>query len=655
MRPITSRPAALSYSPLLILGLAHGALAQTPASATLDPNAKPPVAGSKQGDGVAPADDVTAGLPKFLKLVPGGKVELGLTTDEFADAAQQVVFPSRPEMAVKMSEEKVKRALRQAASLLGRQAVQVDTYLLGEFPVTNAQYAIFIEEMRKLGKKVRPPFHWWRFGREDDYNAKLEEINKAFPKDPAGPVNYWERHGDELPFKVADKDGKSIADMPVTFVMYSDANAFAAWLGMRLPTEAEWMRAARGDSKDVWPCGQPTFTEKLLSMLQMNSSKNQEIKPIGTVQQAAGPFGHKDMFGQVWQYVAELGYDPLTGKDAFAAEWKKVGKHKVASLLEAPPLWEANDALAKGGSYLSFQEPIQLLIDIRAPMSTREVLEGLGFRLAKSLRPGYDMLFSLLRGVFNRGLFLEGQDIDLSLQVGAERYELDKDGFPTSYQAVSFAPVNWLTNDKSQDLNKLLDRSQEAPVLIGTLATTAAMVEPAVAPGHFSVQFRREGMPRELSDALKTGYKEVQAEKRRREKAKKESDEEPKWSSWSQVLPRFGITIKDLEDAAQVTDIKFVRIDGVEVSTETDNFLLSGLEGKIVAVIPGTKKKPAQGNAFAPTVSVEADGKGRAKFLFHVGTPVQMQNLKRFVDLQLQLTLDLPAPAAEKPWRIQGN
>ncbi|MCB9886867.1 MAG: SUMF1/EgtB/PvdO family nonheme iron enzyme [Planctomycetes bacterium] len=668
MRPTNLRPVALTSS---LLSLAAQSLftspcqAQTPATTTLDPKAKPPAAGSQQGSDTVPADDVTAGLPKFLQLVPGGKVEVGITADELADAACQVVFPDRPEMALKISEEKVKTALRRSMSLLGQQSVQVEPFLLGKWNVKNIEYETYVNAMRGLQKKVRAPFHWWRFGRADDYNAKLEEINKQFPKDKFGPLNYWDRYGDTLPFKVANEKGESIGDYPVTYVSWAEANAFAGWLGMRLPTEYEWLRAARGDGKNLWPCGQEAYTSQLLKMLQQDNSRNQMIKPTGTVQAAAGPFGHIDMYGQVWQFVADLGYDAINGKDPFVAEWKKAQKHKIASLVESPPVWKGNLALAKGGSYLSFQEPIQLMLDTRAPVGTIDVLESLGFRLAKSLRPGYDMMFSLLRGVYNRSLFEEGQDIDLNLQIGAERYELGKDGFPTAYHAVSFAPVAWLTNDKSQDLNKLLERSQTTPLLIGTLTTTANLVDPAVPAGIYSMLFRREGMPRDLTDAIKVGFKEVQAEKKRRAKAgdkadkkeddKKDDDKGARKGSWQEVLPRYGLTEKDLEDAEHATDIKFVRIDGIQVSTETDVFLVHGIEGKILAVIEGTKKKPAQGNPFAPEISVTADAKGLAKVLLRIGTPVQLQNPKRFVDIQLPLTLDTPAPTAEKPWRIQGQ
>ncbi|MFM1871107.1 MAG: hypothetical protein RL398_529, partial [Planctomycetota bacterium] len=571
--------------------------------------------------------------------------------------ASQAISPARPEMALKMSEEKVKTSMRRSALLLGHTSVDVQPFLLGKWNVKNGEYAVYIERMRQLQQKVRAPFHWWRFGRNDDYNQKLADIGKEFPKDPEGPVRFWERYGHELPFALKTEQGKSIADMPVSFVSFADANAFAGWLGMRLPTEYEWMRAARGDGKNLWPAGAESFGDPLLKALQMYNTRDQEAKPTGTVAAATGPFGHLDMFGQIAQMVADLGLEPLAGKDAFEAEWKKVAKHKVGNLLENKPVPKSNVALTKGGYYRSFQNPELLLIDARAGVSTIDVLEGVGFRLAKSLRPGYDMLFSLLRGPFNKGLLAEGQDFDLTLQVGGERYELGADGFPTAYHAVSFAPVNWLSADKSMDLNKLMDRAQMSPILIGTLATSEAMLEPSIPAGHYSVQFRREGMPRELTDAIKVGHKEIQAELKRKKKDgdKKDGDaqEETKRGPWAEVIARFGITEKDLAEAEHASSIKFVRIDGVQISTEADAFLLSGLEGKVIGVLPGTNKKPAQNNAFAPELEIAADAKGKTTCKMRIGMPLKVQDPKKFADIQLVLTLDTPAPTAEKPWRVQ--
>lgn len=629
------------------------------------------------GSGGAPAkadDTQMAGLPTFLLLVPGGTVEMGLDAQAFLAAAAQVVVPSKPESAAKISPAKLTEAMRRSASLLGRRKVDVAPFLLAKTPVTNAQYEPSVAGKRKAGQKARPPFHWWRFGRADSYNDKLADINKLFPKLKDGPLQYWERHGDELPYKLEDEKGKSIADLPLTYISWREANDFAGSLGFRLPTEAEWTRAARGDGKNVWPTTpDDRFSEQLLKDLMIFNSRDQSAKPAGSVQAAKGPFGHLDMFGQVWQFIGEMGFRPINGVDPFSSEWKELQKDKAGQLLQAPPGWKDDRALAKGGSFLSAGEPIQLLIDARAPVLTIDVMESLGLRLAKSLKPGYDAMYSALRGTFNKAAFVPDQEITLAEQVGAERYELDANGFPTHYDTVSLAPVNWLSKDKNAELGKLVEKSQTSPMLIGALMTTDALLEPAAPAGIYSVLYRKHGVPRELVEAVKQGHKELAAlakakpatdkpedEAKKDEKAddkkgdKKDKEKEKK--GWREVIASFGLTEKDVEskDAAD-GNLKFIRIDGIEVPVEGDCFLLHGNEGKIVAAWRATNAKPAVLASFLSLLALEPNDKNKAVARFHFGVPLSQANNKKVADFHVHVTLDRDAPGADKPWRLPAK
>lgn len=608
----------------------------------------------------AAADPRLAGLPGFLLMVPGGTVEVGLKAEELIQAACQVVNPRRPDTAVKIAANKVELLMKQSASLLGQQKVDVEPFLLARAPVTCAQWERYLIEKRKVGK-MRPPFDWWRDGREDHYNATLPDITREFPGAEDGPLLYWERHGGDLPYSLKLADGTSIADWPVTFVDYREANEFAAWLGMRLPTEAEWTRAARGDGTHVWPWGtnqgQDAYSEEALEQLRLLKTSDKKRKPVGTVAAGAGPYGHVDMFGQVWQLVSGLSYRPINGEDPFKAEWKRMQKDKVGGLLTAPPLWRDNFALGKGGSFLSGGEPIQLLVDARAPFQTIDVLTSVGVRLAKSLRPGYDLLYSVLRGTFDRSRFQHEQDVDLSQQVGAERYELGADGFPTSYQAVSFAPVNWLSQEKTADLRKLLEQTQQEPLLIGTFATTVPIADPSVPAGAYSVLFRKEGQPRELTEAEKAGHREMaaQARKPKKEDAADDSGKQGK-GGWRETLARYGLTEQDVVGKEAQNGLKFVRVDGLEVSTERDCFLLHGNDGKVVAVLPAPNQKfSIASSAVTPELAMEADAKGRAVVKFRVGSPATARNPSRVVDMRFHVTLDLAVPTGDGAWRLPGN
>ena len=649
--PVLRAPftASLSFGPLL--ALLPCSLAQAPVHAQKTPTPAP---------APSPAGDELDGLPSFLLPVPGGSVLMGLTTEQVVAAACQSVSPIKPELAPRYTEKMV-RALRLCSSTLGQKPVAVDTFLLGKTPITNAQYEVYYLAMKARGTPVRMPFHWWREGCADDYSQRLPAITQQFPKDENAPLLYWERNWAELPYKLQDRKGKPNGDLPVTYVSLRDIYGFAAWLGMRLPTEAEMTRAMRGDGKQVWPWGdkQPdVYTEQAQALLQLGTG----AKPVGSLQASVGPFGHTDLFGNVLQLLGDIGYGPINGKEVFAEEWRRLQKDKVGKVLENPDLWKDNYALAKGSCYLSGNEPIALMIDQRFKFQTIDVFESVGFRLAKSLRPGQDMLLSLARAGYSRDRLAKDQTIDTNAQVGAERYEVDANGFPKAYHAVTFAPVNWLTNDKKLEVGKLVERSQESPLLLGALASTEPMLAPKAKAGFYLVLYRKEGTPKDLVEALKNAIKDVAAQKKKakpkdekkddkKDDKKGEDTQDEKKNNWEPVLARYGQKAADLEDKKSPSDVQFVRIDGTQVPTDSDCLLLVDVEGKIAAAQPVKDTHFTTGAAAPHSLTITADKAGKAVATFAFSTASHEQNNKKAVSSGFQVTLDHPAPDATTPWR----
>src|SRR5262249_11670456 len=128
--------------------------------------------------------------------------------------------------------------------------VAVDGFWIDAHPVTNAMFRQFVDDTGYVTFAERPP-------RAEDYpGAKKEMLSPGSLvfKRPPGPVdlrdfhNWWKyvrgadwRHPRGPHSTIVGHD-----DLPVVHITYQDADAYAAWAGKAIPTEAEWEFAARG-------------------------------------------------------------------------------------------------------------------------------------------------------------------------------------------------------------------------------------------------------------------------------------------------------------------------------------------------------------------------------------------------------------------------
>ncbi len=157
-----------------------------------------------------------------------------------------------------------------------RHKVKVPEFYISRYPVTVSQFSLFIED--------------------SGYDAGKD----------------WQRGAD---------------NHPVVYVSWNDASAYCDWLSkklndigigeVRLPTEAEWEKAARGENEDIYPwrnkpdCNKMNYNETVIG----------GTTPVGCFSGSNNPYGLSDMNGNVWEWVEDDWHGNYKGAPEYGNAW----------------------------------------------------------------------------------------------------------------------------------------------------------------------------------------------------------------------------------------------------------------------------------------------------------------------------------------------
>jgi formylglycine-generating enzyme required for sulfatase activity len=173
------------------------------------------------------------------------------------------------------------------ASEMPQHRVTLDAFYLDRYEVSNALFERFVWSARHRTTAERDGHGWvWR---QKDGKLQPVKVDGADWERPSGSGSWRERNH------------------PVVQVSWNDADAYCKWAGKRLPTEAEWEKAARGTDGRLYPWGGDlaTVAQSLDASKANGNMSVGTTSAVGSYSGGVSPYGIHDMAGNVAEWAAD--------------------------------------------------------------------------------------------------------------------------------------------------------------------------------------------------------------------------------------------------------------------------------------------------------------------------------------------------------------
>lgn len=219
--------------------------------------------------------------------------------------------------------------------------VYLDAYYIDKHEVTNGNYAKFIDaggyDIAELWTD-----EGWKWRQENDIKWPM-----------------WWTEDETANYK----GSPNYPDHPVTGISWHEATAYARWIGKRLPSEAQWEKAARGSNTDyVYPWGD---AEPDCALANFCADKHKfcvgSTAAVGSIENGKSPYGVYDMAGNVWEWC----------RDVYMPDYYMVSPYKNPECTDG-----GVQRVLRGGSWLNAKEFITSTFRRKTDQELRNYFNG---------------------------------------------------------------------------------------------------------------------------------------------------------------------------------------------------------------------------------------------------------------------------------------